>query len=264
MPAGLKGSADLIVVDIFAGSRTPAHVTSLEFHQLIATYLAPGGTVLMNIADGQGLVFAKSQLATIAAVHEQVWAIAAASLLKGRTFGKAERPKIVVTRWMPEPAVDALREAGEVLAFERVGIARYARCERLLRAAPEVLGAQWDSMPAELRARWVRALTRARRARLLAYQVVSMQSAGRVSPGDAAAYRIAVTRLDQESAGVLTELAGFVADDGAPQRRFRRAVDDHWRYANAATVASGSIEIQQILLARAMLGRSRRPPGAAA
>ncbi len=152
---------------------------------------------------------------------------------------------------------------GEVLAFERVGIARYARCERLLRAAPEVLGPRWETLPAELRSRWVRALTKARRARLLAYQVVSMQSTGQVAPGDAAAYRIAVTRLDQESASVLTELAGFVTEDGAAQRRFRRAVDDHWRYANAATVASGSIEIQQILLARALLGNRRRPGEAA-
>ncbi|WP_187688235.1 acyl-CoA dehydrogenase family protein [Nocardia wallacei] len=152
---------------------------------------------------------------------------------------------------------------GEVLAFERVGIARYARCDRLLRAAPEVLGARWEQVPAELRARWVRALTRARRARLLAYQVVATQSAGQVSPADTAAYRIAVTRLDQESAGVLAELAGYVTGDGDAQRRFRRAVDDHWRYANAATVASGSIEMQQILLARSLLGRSRRPGAAA-
>ena len=41
----------------------------------------------------------------------------------------------------------------EVLAFERVGIARYARCERLLGEAPAVLGNRWDDLPEELRAR---------------------------------------------------------------------------------------------------------------
>ncbi|WP_280381942.1 acyl-CoA dehydrogenase family protein [Nocardia wallacei] len=152
---------------------------------------------------------------------------------------------------------------GEVLAFERVGIARYARCERLLRMAPQMLGPRWDRLPAELRGRWSRALTRARRARLLAYQVVSLQSAGQVTPGDAAAYRIAVTRLDQESAAVLTELAAFAAGDEEAVRRFRRAVDDHWRYANAATVASGSIEIQRILLARSLLSGPPRTGEAA-
>ncbi len=151
----------------------------------------------------------------------------------------------------------------EVLAFERVGIARYARCERLLQAAPEVLGQRWDTVPAELRGRWARMLTRARRARLLAYQVIALQSAGRVAPGDAAAYRIAVTRLDQESASVLAELAAFAGSRAEPQRRFRRAVDDHWRYANAATVASGSIEMQKILLARTLLSGPRRAGEAA-
>ncbi|MGY1897333.1 acyl-CoA dehydrogenase family protein [Nocardia gipuzkoensis] len=151
----------------------------------------------------------------------------------------------------------------EVLAFERVGIARYARCERLLQAAPGILGQRWDTVPAELRGRWARMLTRARRARLLAYQVIALQSAGRVAPGDAAAYRIAVTRLDQESASVLAELAAFAGSREETQRRFRRAVDDHWRYANAATVASGSIEMQKILLARSMLSGPRRAGEAA-
>lgn len=151
----------------------------------------------------------------------------------------------------------------EVLAFERVGIARYARCERLLQAAPEVLAERWETMPASLRTRWARMLTRARRARLLAYQVIATQSTGKVAPADTAAYRIAVTRLDQESAALLTELAAHVPDQEGARRRFRRAVDDHWRYANAATVASGSIEMQQILLARALLGGVRRAGEAA-
>ncbi len=151
----------------------------------------------------------------------------------------------------------------EVLAFERVGIARYARCERLLQAAPEVLGESWDALPAALRGRWARMLTHCRRARLLAYHVVSLQDSGRVTPGDAAAYRIAVTRLDQDSGGVLTDIAAFVTGEAAAQRRFRRAVADHARYSHAATVASGSIEIQRILLARSLLAANHRKRDAA-
>src|SRR5882724_6997711 len=83
-------------------------------------------------------------------------------------------------------AVDAgWQVVQEVLAFERVGIARYARCERLLQAAPTVLGDQWDTLPAELRGRWARMLTHCRRARLLAYRIVSLQSSGRVRADDA-------------------------------------------------------------------------------
>jgi alkylation response protein AidB-like acyl-CoA dehydrogenase len=141
----------------------------------------------------------------------------------------------------------------EVLAFERVGIARYARCERLLLWAPAALGEQWEDLPEDLRGRWARLLTHARRARLLAYKVVDTQRRGVVRPGDAAAYRIAVTRLDQESADVLMDIVGFASGTNDESGRFRRAVEDHWRYAQASTVAAGSIEMQRILLSRSLL-----------
>ena len=115
------------------------------------------------------------------------------------------------------------------MSFERVGIARYARCERLLAAAPSVLGDRWEDLPAELRGRWVRMLTHCRRARLLAYRVVSLQSSGRIQPGDAAAYRIAVTKLDQDSAEVLMDIAAEVSPDDPGGRWFLGEAEDHWR-----------------------------------
>jgi alkylation response protein AidB-like acyl-CoA dehydrogenase len=141
----------------------------------------------------------------------------------------------------------------EVLSFERVGIARYARCERLLQAAPTALGGRWGELPAELHARWARMLVRTRRARLLAYRVVSQQDTGRITPADAAAYRIAVTTLDQESAEVLMEIVGESEPAGEEGARFARAVEDHHRYSVSSTIASGSVEIQRVLLARALL-----------
>jgi alkylation response protein AidB-like acyl-CoA dehydrogenase len=144
----------------------------------------------------------------------------------------------------------------DVLSFERVGIARYARCERLLQAAPQALGSRWEELPAELRGRWTRMLLHCRRARLLAYRLVSMQSGGRIQPGDAAAYRIAVTKLDQDSAEVLMEIIAAVPRGDADTRYFRAEVEDHWRYSQASTVASGSIEVQRMLLSRALLAAS--------
>ncbi|CAJ1510474.1 acyl-CoA dehydrogenase family protein [[Mycobacterium] burgundiense] len=144
----------------------------------------------------------------------------------------------------------------DVLSFERVGIARYARCEKLLLDAPEALGAAWDQLPDELRARWTRMQVHCRRARLLAYRLVELQSKGQVRPGDASGYRIAVTKLDQDSAEVLMEIiAAADAADPAVQR-FRDEVEDHWRYSQASTVSSGSIEMQRILLSRALLAAS--------
>jgi alkylation response protein AidB-like acyl-CoA dehydrogenase len=57
-----------------------------------------------------------------------------------------------------------------------------------------------------------------------------------VRPGDAAAYRIAVTRLDQDSADVLMDIIGLADLTGDESTRVRRAVEDHWRYAQASTV----------------------------
>jgi alkylation response protein AidB-like acyl-CoA dehydrogenase len=141
----------------------------------------------------------------------------------------------------------------EVLAFERVGIARYARCERLLAQAPVVLGDAWESLPAELRGRWARMLVHCRRARLLAYRVVALQGSGRIRAEDAAAYRIAVTKLDQDSAEVLMDITAFIAEQDDASARFVRAAADHARYSVSSTVASGSIEMQRITLARALL-----------
>jgi alkylation response protein AidB-like acyl-CoA dehydrogenase len=147
---------------------------------------------------------------------------------------------------------DGWKVVQEVLSFERVGIARYARCERLLMRAPHILGDQWEALPEELRVRWSGMVTHCRRARLLAYRVVGTQQSGQVRPGDAAAYRICVARLDQESSEVLMEIVGLATLDDDDGQRFRRSVEEHWRYSQATTVAAGSIEVQRILLARAL------------
>ncbi|HEX6394527.1 MAG TPA: acyl-CoA dehydrogenase family protein [Acidimicrobiales bacterium] len=147
----------------------------------------------------------------------------------------------------------------ETLAFERVGIARYARCERLLLEAPLSLGERWQGLPDVLKGRWAMALVHARQARLLAYRVVDRQASGQVDPSDAAVYRIAVTKLDQEVGEVLMDVVEEFAVGGGeePYKQFVRAVEDHWRYAQASTVASGSTEMQRVLLSRAMVGEGR-------
>jgi alkylation response protein AidB-like acyl-CoA dehydrogenase len=149
---------------------------------------------------------------------------------------------------------DGWRVVRETLAFERIGIARYARCERLLLEAPTVSGDRWAALPLTLTARWATALAHTRVARTLAYRVIDTQSSGRIDPGDVAAYRIAVTKLEQEVAEVLMDTLDelSVGDSGDEPSKFVRAVEDHWRYAQASTVASGSIEMQRILLARSM------------
>lgn len=87
LPAALHGAVDMIVVDVFSGARIPAHVTSLEFYEEVRRFLAPGGIVAVNVADGPGLAFARAQAATLRMAYRDVAALAETGILKGRRFG---------------------------------------------------------------------------------------------------------------------------------------------------------------------------------
>lgn len=87
LPNGLRQAADLIVVDVFSGARTPPHVTSVEFYQAAAAFLSPTGVIAINVADGAGLAFARSQVSTLGAVLPSLAAVADTGMLKGRRFG---------------------------------------------------------------------------------------------------------------------------------------------------------------------------------
>jgi hypothetical protein len=104
LPAGLRGEVDLLVVDVFSGARTPAHVTSLEFYTEAAALLKDDGVVVVNVADGPGLAFARSQAATLVAATGHVAALAETQILKGRRFGNivlvASRQPLPL-EWMP-------------------------------------------------------------------------------------------------------------------------------------------------------------------
>ena len=87
LPGGLTGSVDLLVVDVFSGARTPAHVTSIEFYSRAVALLSDRGILLANIADGPGLTFARGQAATLRSAIGNVAALAETQILKGRRFG---------------------------------------------------------------------------------------------------------------------------------------------------------------------------------
>jgi SAM-dependent methyltransferase len=89
------GSCDAVVLDVFAGARIPAHLTSVEFLRRVAGILRPGGVYAANLADGAGgrprgrpaLAFSRGQAATAAAVFPEVAVVAAPDVLHGRRFG---------------------------------------------------------------------------------------------------------------------------------------------------------------------------------
>jgi alkylation response protein AidB-like acyl-CoA dehydrogenase len=147
------------------------------------------------------------------------------------------------------------------LSYERVGIARYARCDRLLSILSRALEGEWDALPPALRARWNRALIKVRTARLLAYRCVAAQTRGETTSDTMASVaRVAVTQCDQEVAETLLQVLGHRGLEGAgADAPFFGAMEDHWRYAQASTVAAGAIEVQRETVARAVLGRANGP-----
>jgi spermidine synthase len=121
------GSVDLLVLDVFAGARTPAHLTSVEFVRAAAAVLAPGGTYAANVADGGSLTFARRQVAAATAVFPEVAVLAVPQLLHGRRFGNL----VLVASAAPLPEVDlARRAAGDAFparVLAGVELRRFAR-----------------------------------------------------------------------------------------------------------------------------------------
>lgn len=104
LPPALRGNADLLVSDVFAGAQTPAHLTTVEFYRAASAVLAPDGVLLVNVADGSGLAFARRQVATVREVFAHVIVLAEVQLFKGRRFGNlviAASASPLPTEWLP-------------------------------------------------------------------------------------------------------------------------------------------------------------------
>jgi spermidine synthase len=102
-----EGGYDLIVIDVFAGARTPAHLASAEFVQAVARVLDPAGRLIANIADGPPLKYARAQVATIRSVLPEACLVADASVLRGRRFGNL----VVLAGRTPPPIAELTRRA---------------------------------------------------------------------------------------------------------------------------------------------------------
>ena len=115
------GGYDAVVLDVFAGARIPAHLTSVEFVRLVARALRPGGVYVANLADGAGggpagaaLSFARRQVATAAAVFGGTAVVAAPDVLHARRFGNL----VLVAGSDPAPLDDALAHVARRVAAD--------------------------------------------------------------------------------------------------------------------------------------------------
>ncbi|AYG84212.1 Polyamine aminopropyltransferase [Streptomyces hundungensis] len=108
--AAPAASVDLLIADVFGGSRVPAHLTSVEYARVAERVLKPEGIYAANLADGAPFTFLRSQLATFQAVFAEVALIAEPSVLRGRRFGNAV---LLASRHPLDVAALARRTAGD-------------------------------------------------------------------------------------------------------------------------------------------------------
>ncbi|MEU6507443.1 fused MFS/spermidine synthase [Streptomyces sp. NPDC046942] len=81
--------ADVLIADVFGGSRVPAHLTTLAYARAAERVLRADGVYLANLADQAPFAFLRSQLATFAEYFEELVLIAEPGVLRGRRFGNA-------------------------------------------------------------------------------------------------------------------------------------------------------------------------------
>ncbi|MFI7518130.1 spermidine synthase [Micromonospora globbae] len=110
LTASRDASYDVVVADVFAGARTPAHLTSVEYAAEVARVLRPAGWYLANLTDGPPLRHARRQVATVRAVLPHAALIGDAAVLRGRRYGN-----LVLLAGRAEPPVPELtrRAAGD-------------------------------------------------------------------------------------------------------------------------------------------------------
>ena len=141
-------SFDVVVADVFAGDRTPAHLTSVEFTRAAAGALAPAGVYAVNVGDGPPLAHARGRVAAVRAVFPHVCVMAEPAVLRGRRFGNLvvagsgrELPLAGLTRRLAADPFPARLVAGAELDRFTAGAAPIAdaRAEPSPPMPPEVL-----------------------------------------------------------------------------------------------------------------------------
>jgi alkylation response protein AidB-like acyl-CoA dehydrogenase len=153
---------------------------------------------------------------------------------------------------------------GEGLAFERIGIARYARANRVLEhlvayARETIVDGRPLAEDPAVRARLAMLAVRIEAAKLLNYGAISIQAAGEVPAIEASIARIHNTQVEQLAGQVGLELLGpqgLLLDDD-PFARLDGEMQRQWLESIPVTVAAGSTEVQKNIIAQRGLGLPR-------
>lgn len=81
------GTFDVVVLDVFAGPDSPAHLTESAFYREAAALLTERGVLLVNVGDEPPLTFTRSQVQALNEVMDDVGALAEEAMFSGRYPG---------------------------------------------------------------------------------------------------------------------------------------------------------------------------------
>ncbi|WP_326593962.1 spermidine synthase [Streptomyces sp. NBC_01294] len=143
LEAAPAASADVVVADVFGGSRVPAQLTSVEYARAAARVLRPGGLYAANLADGAPFGFLRAQVANFAEAFGELALIAEPAVLRGRRFGNAlllasdgELPVAALARRCAADAFPARVEYGDGVVRFMKGAVPVADADAVASPAP--------------------------------------------------------------------------------------------------------------------------------
>ncbi|WP_338703499.1 fused MFS/spermidine synthase [Streptomyces sp. Q6] len=125
LEAAPSDSVDVLVADVFGGSRVPAHLTTKAYAREADRVLRPGGSYAANLADGAPFAFLRSQLATFRAVFAHLALVAEPAVLRGRRFGNAVLVASQTAFDVPELARRTARDAFPARVEHGAGLHRF-------------------------------------------------------------------------------------------------------------------------------------------
>lgn len=113
-------SSDVVVCDVFTAARLPEEVTTVEFAGQVARVVRLDGVYGMNVGDGNGLAFTRSQVATLRTVFAHVALLADPGVLRGRRFGNL----VLAASHSPLPERGLRRRSARAMGTARVMLGR--------------------------------------------------------------------------------------------------------------------------------------------